>query len=659
MPGPLNFDAFLGWVNVTDPNNIPPDARVLSADDLLRYEKLGVDATTAVNEIAAKVDDFDSDTAVAESLALPESATRAAVKSMVDDGVEQFQTVIDAVPGQVDAKIATDVPAAVATAIAADGSIVAATVAAVDAEVQGRDFAEMPEIIEDDIALAIVDEDGRRLWLESGYDAKPTDYSAGLIVEKIGPAITAQVEASVGVEDMNSEITELAFVIVDEDGRKLVDAQWGTDGRFTQAVIDSISSRLTFPAPPVTSDPTAIVFPSSYPMVVGKTYKVHPDDIIRFKDLNHRVVLNVSEGTFNGTVWTYTPTTAKTFNLTVKILDRLNALVKSLVIPVTVYAAPSGAGKRHMGIGDSITRAGTYVGNALTPLTGAVTVGTRTYNDGVLNVEGRGGWSLDGYMTRIGNPTGDSPFLFPTTVAGNKFLGNTSFWKAVVNTDPNGYDFQGFQKIARGWGASNAPFQFDANGYPTAPTEGDVVVDPLQAAGQTWRQYTAGAWTTMAAPAIEFSFSKYMQRYAAAFPNGGPTSISLMLETNDFFNALDDASFTIWKNRMDTVIASIRAWSATVPFIICLAPTGGPVIYWSTQTVTKFEFDDRMKNAGQRILAAYDTTAARANKVYVTNFLGAVTPEAMADWVHPHPAGHEDMSAALSGTLAKLITEGA
>jgi hypothetical protein len=137
MPGPLSFDAFLGWVNITDPNNIPQDARVVGADDLLRYEKLGVDTVAAVNDLAAEVESFDADESVAATLATPTSATRAAVELLVTDSVDGLQEVIDGVPAQVTAKLATDVPPAVASAIAADATITAAASAAVDTKVTG------------------------------------------------------------------------------------------------------------------------------------------------------------------------------------------------------------------------------------------------------------------------------------------------------------------------------------------------------------------------------------------------------------------------------------------------------------------------------------------------------------------------------------------
>lgn len=137
MPGPLSFDAFLGWVNITDPNNIPPDARVISADDLLRYEKLGVDTVAAVNGLAAEVESFNADETVAASLAEPTSATRVAVDGIVEDSVTGLQETLDGVPAQVTAKLNTDVPPAVASAIAADSTIAAAATSAVNTKIAG------------------------------------------------------------------------------------------------------------------------------------------------------------------------------------------------------------------------------------------------------------------------------------------------------------------------------------------------------------------------------------------------------------------------------------------------------------------------------------------------------------------------------------------
>lgn len=50
MATPLSFTPYMGWMDATDPNNIPADMHLIGAADLLRYEQFGSDATTAINK---------------------------------------------------------------------------------------------------------------------------------------------------------------------------------------------------------------------------------------------------------------------------------------------------------------------------------------------------------------------------------------------------------------------------------------------------------------------------------------------------------------------------------------------------------------------------------------------------------------------------------
>lgn len=52
MSEPVQFQPFTGWVDVPDSDNLPPDVKIISAQDLLRYEKLGMD-------VAAWTQQFD------------------------------------------------------------------------------------------------------------------------------------------------------------------------------------------------------------------------------------------------------------------------------------------------------------------------------------------------------------------------------------------------------------------------------------------------------------------------------------------------------------------------------------------------------------------------------------------------------------------------
>jgi hypothetical protein len=141
MTPPISFDPYLGWVDVVDPNNVPPDVRTIGAADLLRYEKLGKDAVAKFKEIDDSLADLSADPAIAQAIADPASATRATIQGLVDDGVEQFQAVINDVPAQVATKLNTDVPPAVAAAIAADATIAQAATTAVDTKVAGLSLA--------------------------------------------------------------------------------------------------------------------------------------------------------------------------------------------------------------------------------------------------------------------------------------------------------------------------------------------------------------------------------------------------------------------------------------------------------------------------------------------------------------------------------------
>lgn len=66
MTDPISFDAYTGWVDVTDPNNLPPDLRIIGAADLLRYENLGLDIAEWTEQWAnadpGAVDEVDGNT---------------------------------------------------------------------------------------------------------------------------------------------------------------------------------------------------------------------------------------------------------------------------------------------------------------------------------------------------------------------------------------------------------------------------------------------------------------------------------------------------------------------------------------------------------------------------------------------------------------------
>lgn len=417
--------------------------------------------------------------------------------------------------------------------------------------------------------------------------------------------------------------------------------------------------------PPSTVESADTIFlPSTLYLVVGQTYRLEFAKIIaRFKrDTEEVVVVAPEEGSVsNRDYWEYTPPVNGSFTLSITVKDESGSTRASVSRPLVVSPARTAHQLRHLSIGDSITRAGGYAELAVQCILGGKTVGTRTYNGGTLSVEGRGGWTLGHYLTRIAEPRGgDSPFLFPVGAKGAKYRGNTAFWRDVTVGNPGGYDYDGFQMIARGW-RSTGTYLFDADGYPTSADVGDVVVDPSLAPAAQWRQYDGSAWLTMdPQPITGFSFAKYIERYAAAFSGNPPTSISIMLGTVDFLSSAPEVLWPTYKSQLDWFIASIRQWSPDVPIILIGAPSGAPADMWADQEITGGEFNRRIVDLSRRLYATYDNPEGRARGIYVISFLGVVSDNNMADYVHPKsPAGHAEMAPWLAGILAYLGATGA
>ena len=474
-----------------------------------------------------------------------------------------------------------------------------------------------------------------------------------------GAAANAVTEAVADLNILEGEIWEVEDYFrawADTNGRMAIGIKKTGVVHIPLLETTSIPGSGTEPTPAPAAITPTVLMPSEVEMLAGVEHFHYYDQFVAALSVDNKMLLVDSslaglKGRYKDR-WQPTPV-AGVINSTFGVHDLTGKEIARKPVKLTTRAKTGGTGVRHMAIGDSITANGEYVRGAVITHLGGKTVGTKTKDNGILSHEGRSGWTLEQYMTQIGHASfGDSPFLFPAGVSGNKFIGNTEFWKTVV-TDP-AYEQGAFQKIAKGW--AGADFLYGTNGYPLAPTEGDVVVDPLQAAGAKYRQYTGGAWAAMnPQPAIEFSFTKYMQRYAAAFPNGGPTTVSIMLGTNDFhYDALESRlnQHIIWLGQM---MASIRAWQAGTPVLLMIPLTGGPEEAWKDRNVHKWLFDHRMQACAKRILAEYDNATARSGKTFIVPFTGAVAEANIQDHVHPSPTGHAQMAPWLAASILRAI----
>lgn len=531
-----------------------------------------------------------------------------------------------------------DIPGQVTSAVASDETVVEAAAMAVDSEIAGRNIAELVPRYTSEPQGGLIGENGRLTDLVVDAEGRVLDATIDRWRDRMGM-----------VETEDSVWWGTGFAA--EDGR-LTELVVGKDGKVPSFVLQAWRDRMAV------SDPVRILLPSSLYLVAGMTYHLEYRKFVANFDPSFTVTVSgPSTGTGNyGEYWEYTPASAGTSTLSVQVKDRTGTVLDSASVPVEVLVV-DGSGVNHLAIGDSITRVGTYVSAAVDEL-GGTTVGTRTFDDGAFSREGRNGWRLSFYTERIGESSGgDSPFLFPVGVDGDKYWGNVSFWKSVIAGDDGDPNYAGFELIAKGWDSGGSYLFDNSTGYPLSPSPGDVVVDPTKPAGQEFQEWSGSSWSAMSPqPDVELSFPKYMARFAAAFANP-PTSISILLATNDFM--YDTASWAGYKARLDLLIASIRDWDADVPIILCGAPSPGPATNWATQTVNHADFNRRMVKFTANLYADYDTDEARAENVYVTSFLGTVSDVNMVDHVHPKdPDGYEQMAPWLTGVLAHLVDEG-
>ena len=275
---------------------------------------------------------------------------------------------------------------------------------------------------------------------------------------------------------------------------------------------------------------------------------------------------------------------------------------------------------RLLAIGDSLTRAGVYLEQIENKLPNVTFLGTRSYpTDGIPAREGRGGWTLEKYFTHINSAELDSPFMFPSNVSGTHYKGNTRDWKAICYENPNYAAYNGFQKLARGWKDEGA-YLYDENGYYKYPTIGDVMVDPSLPIGQQWIEWNGSYWQTMLTQPVdfEFNFTKYMERNKAAFAEGGPTHVSILLGANEFgFNKeIDQVSLFI--ERLNKMIDSIHTYDPNIKIILC-TPTVAPNSNMVNSSKKDFyaEYDLRIKYVTSELLKAFDTDEALARQIYI------------------------------------------
>jgi hypothetical protein len=252
---------------------------------------------------------------------------------------------------------------------------------------------------------------------------------------------------------------------------------------------------------------------------------------------------------------------------TATVADAAFTALTAKAFSVIVTDAAKTTAANIQNIGDSYTARMTWANVILgtAAATGLTFSGNRTGNTGVVRCEGQGGWAMANYFAADaqGGTSGFfSPFMQPVT-AGYLFYGPTSCWIDANSATPS-YNADNFIGTKGLFSA--------ATGRKLAPNVNDVMGE----AGGFIR-WDGAAWVAIASATfggLAFSYAKYRTAWGIA----GPTIMHVLLGTNDFAATTDatfTASYAAYKTQYDALIASVKADTPAVKFMIGVPVSAG------------------------------------------------------------------------------------
>lgn len=387
----------------------------------------------------------------------------------------------------------------------------------------------------------------------------------------------------------------------------------------------------------------------------GRQYK----DFWRLESGNHQEKFNQVE--------------ADHFSITIQLRDWEFQLIAQATARIVMVDRRLEEIGRLLCIGDSITRGAGYIAHLQERFPSMQSVGIRTYDDGNICMEGRGGWAVKDYLA-AGRADGcDSPFVFPKGISGKQYKGNTEFWRKVVGKEGEEYDYLGFQKAAKNW--EHTAYVYDEQGYPLDMKEGDVVYDPRRQEDQRFLHWNGAVWVPMAMqPSWELDFSKYRERFAFAQEERRPDVVSILLGANDFQTTEGiQQGIQEYLEGIAQLIGSIHGYDQKIRIILNLPIPGTSQDAWGKNLGcggTEERYRRNMQLVAESILERWEQQWAIERGIYIAPLLIGIDTEYGYDkqkekanryseeeverhinWVHPNLCGHKQMGDILAGTV--------
>lgn len=381
---------------------------------------------------------------------------------------------------------------------------------------------------------------------------------------------------------------------------------------------------------------------------------------------SYEVECNCEYGVQYNTFWRFDGVCDKEgFPLELYVYDNFGELVaekKTMVHMVSVHQKT----RSLLCIGDSMTRSGGYISQVVQMLPKIKTIGLKCY-DGEHFCEGRGGWHSAHYFSMSEERAGFSPFLFPKTVPGEKYLGDAVFWKQVWTDSPESYACVGMQKAAAYFGMT----EFDEESFPVMAEEGDVVKN------KSLFRYEKGKWVPMEAE-FAFDFVKYMKRNGGFLGVEKPDVVSVLLGANDFYNVPyheTESKIKTVIGRYETLAGSIKSFDPDIKIIFNLPVLGAGTSYPEAQKAVGVKrYCYNILSFCEKILEKWDNEEAAKQGIYVCPMMNFLDMEkgfqkeyiqkskyseellpVYTNWLHPSSNGYKQMGNILAGVVAQCM----
>ena len=300
------------------------------------------------------------------------------------------------------------------------------------------------------------------------------------------------------------------------------------------------------------------------------------------------------------------PTSNSTCNV-VSYCDGIGKQKKKIAI--NVCNGTSGNSIKVCALGDSITQMQAYVRQAHNLLQDVEFVASWSSADDI-NVEGRGGWTMDMYFnlstkgtTGYGSNINTlSPFIHPK--GEGYYYGSTSAAATFVSQD----------KLVEAIG-------FESNGLKSSPQIGDVMYDDNSSVSSTpgYVIYDGEKWAEKnISPDTYFAFS--IEKYIAAWKVDFDI-ISIMLGTNDFIGTQPycDVNTDKFINNMNTIVEQAKALNKKV---VVMLPTSIGILDGTSYFGSSLH--EGYVKLREDLIYNYDNRQSEG--IYLCDFGGAIDP---------------------------------